>query len=312
MPLRAYIAALVLTVLCGRALASDTFGYSEAFDTLFSVDLTTRNAREIGPATLPPLPRLANIEGLTYNPAGVLYAVSDAGAVKTLLRISPTTGLATTVAPLSFGAQNVAAQLDLGLAFTCDGRLWMSSGNGSFWQVDPATGDATLVGDTGVTITGLAASGNLIYAAGSQGNNNLYQIDLSTAKATLVGAYGSGASYVTTASPAFDGSGQLWMILDFIPPPSGNAAPWSDLAQLNSLSGVLTDLGSITAPAQSESAANLEFIGLKGLAIMAPVCTAARPPADPTPALSWRGLVLLVGLMLLLAGTRLHRRRPIA
>ncbi len=311
MPLRAHIAALVLALSCGPALGADIVGYGEAFDILFRVDLNTRSAVEVGPATPPGLQRLANIEGLTFSPNGTLYAVSDANTVKTLLTIDSRTGLATVVGPLNLTGQNVNTQLDLSLAFTCDGRLWMASGNGSFWQVNQASGSATPVGNLGVKVTGMAANGSQLYAAGSQGNNTLYVIDPDSARATPVGPYGSGANYVTTASPGFDASGQLWAILDYVPPQPGvsTVAPWSDLAQLDADSGTLTNLGNITAPAGSQSAIDLQYIGLKGLAIAPVFCTATKQ-VDPTPASGPLGLALLTGLMMLLAGTRLRRRRP--
>jgi hypothetical protein len=303
MPLRAHIAALVLAAACGPALAADLFGYGEAFDTLYRVDLTTRSAQEIGRATPTGFPRLANIVGLTFSPDGQrLFAVSDANSVKSLLQINPNTGLATIVGSLNLGTSQ---QLDLGLAFTCDGNLWMSSGSGRFWQVNPTDATVTEIGNLGVKVTGLAAQGNVLYGAGSQGNNNLYRIDQGNAQATLVGAYGSGASYVSTASPAFDGSGQLWTILDYIPLPG---AQWSDLAQVDSGSGALTNLGSITA--QGSSVNDLEFIGLRGLAITPSVCLASRPGNDPAPALSWFGMAAMIALLTLIAGTRLGRRRP--
>ncbi|MDR3390044.1 MAG: hypothetical protein P4L92_23650 [Rudaea sp.] len=309
MPLRAHIAALVLALFCGPALGADIIGYGEAFnnvsgDTLYRVDLTAHTAQELGSAGfLNGQQPMVNLEGLTYSPGGQLYAVSD--ALKVLLRVNPLTGTATLVGPLNLAGQSVTQRLDLGLAFTCDGRLWLSAGNGNFWQVDPATGATAPVGNLGAKITGIAANGNQVYGAGSQGNNNLYLIDTATAQATAIGAYGSGASYVTTASPGFDASGQLWAILDYVPPEPGvtTVALWSDLAQLNATTGTLVDTGPIVGPS------DLEQIGLKGLAIAPPVCTAARP-GDPTPSMSAHGLTLLTLLLLLLAGTVLRRRRP--
>ncbi len=310
MPLRALIAVLVLAVYCGPALAADLIGYSEAFDTLYRIDLTTQSAQEIGRATPPALPRLANIEGLTYSPNGTLYAVSDASAVKTLLTIDPATGLASIVGNLNLTGQNASGQLDLGLAFTCDGALWLSSSNGGFWQINPANATSTYVGNLGVKITGLAAKGKALYGSGSQGNNTLYQIDPATAKATAIGAYGAGAGYITTASPAFDTSGQLWTILDYVPPPSGSIiAAWSDLATIDSSSGTLSDLGPITA--SGPSLADLQYIGLKGLAIASNSCVASRPGVDSTPTISWRGMLALITFLILFAGTRLRPKRPI-
>jgi hypothetical protein len=311
MPLRARLAALVFAVVCGPALA-DVIGYGEAFDTLYRIDLTTRTATEIGRATPPGAPRIANIEGLTVSPDGKLYAVSDADAVKTLLTIDPATGLATPVGVLNLSGGNVNRQLDLALAFTCDGRLWMSSGPGMFWQLDPVKATAIYLGNLGVKVTGLTALGNVLYGAGSQGDNHLYRIDPATATASAIGAYGSGAPAITTTSPAFDDAGRLWAVLDYVPPPNGSTqvAEWSDLAQILADSGELTDLGPITASGSSVN--DLAFIGLKGLAIPPGTCNARRPGVDPGPALSWPGLLGLIGLVALVAGTHLPRRRPIS
>jgi len=228
MPLRGFIAALVLGVFGADTAAADIIGYGEAYDTLYSVDLTTRQATEIGRATpVESAFRYATIEGLTFSPSGVLYAVSDAGAVKTLLTIDRNSGLATAIGTLNLGTDQ---QLDLGLAFTCDGALWMSAHTGDLWRVDPQQATATLVGNLGVTVTGLAARGTMLFAAGSQGNNNLYRVDPTGPHATLIGSYGSN-SYITAASPGFDGSGQLWAVLDYVPPQSDSdpVAEWSDL-----------------------------------------------------------------------------------
>jgi hypothetical protein len=305
MPLRAFLAALVLAV-AHVAAAADVVGYSEAFDTLFRVDLTTRTAQEIGRATPLGAPRYSIIDGLTFNPNGLLYGVSDAGAVKTLLRISNINGLAVRVGTLELGTDH---QLDLGLAFTADGHLWLSSSPGDFWQVDPATAAVTHVGNLGVKITGLTSVGNVLYGAGGQGNNNLYRIDPDTASASLVGAYGSGVSYVSAASPAFDDSGQLWVLLDYVPPLNPPTPEWSDLAR-GAASGTLDNLGPVTATANTPSFDDLQFIGLRGLAITPPVPGGGNANVSSTPALSWPALLALPLLLMLFAGTRLRRCRP--
>src|ERR1700761_8049674 len=203
MPLRAFIAALVFVVALAPARAADTLAYSESFDTLFRVDLTAHTATKIGQATPPGATRFANIEGLTLTPGGSLYGVSDGNGTKTLLVIDPTTGLASAVGTLSLPGGNTSGQLDLGMAATCDGKLWLSSGtgaasgNGLFWQIDPSSAAATLVGELGAKITGIAAHGNKVYGAGGQGNNNLYTIDTASGAAALIGAYGT-TNYITT------------------------------------------------------------------------------------------------------------------
>lgn len=311
MPLRTILVVLVLGVFASQARAGDIFGYGEAFNVLYSVDLTTNTAVQIGGAGTINGQAIANIEGLTFNPSGALYAVSDAGAAKTLLTIDKNTGLASAIGTLDLGTAN---QLDLALAFTCDGKLWMSASTGQFWSVDPATANVTALGNLGVKLTGLAARGSALFGTGSQGNNNLYSIDPVKATATLIGSYQS-ADYITTVSPGFDPSGQLWALLDYVPPQPGNTAvaPWSDLAKLSASSGALANLGSITPPApintNSPTYLNLYQIGLKGLAIPNGVCAATANTVS-TPALSWRGIVALMALVLLLGGTRLLQRRP--
>jgi hypothetical protein len=308
MPLRGFIAAFVLGVLATQADAADPIGYAEAFDTLYSVDLVTHQATEIGRATPPESnTRFANISGLTFNPGGALYAVSDAGATKTLLTIDPNTGLATVVGALDLGSTD---QLDLGLAFTCDGALWMSAHTGDFWRVNPQTGSVGHVGNLGVTVTGLAASRGKLYAAGGQGNNNLYIVDPNNATATPVGSFDS-TKYITTTSFGFDGSGQIWSVLDYVPPQTDTTPvqPWSDLGQI-SPEGALDILAPIT-PAQSQSSADLEYIGLKGLAIPSGICAAAVSLTS-APTLSWYGLAILLALLALVGGTRARRRHPIS
>jgi hypothetical protein len=306
MPLRGFIAALVFAIAGGPAFAADPFGYGEAFDTLYSVDLVTHQASEIGRAT--PVEsgfRYANVEGLTFSPAGTLYAVSDAHAVKTLLTIDRGTGLATAIGTLDLGTDQ---ELDLGLAFTCDGALWMSASTGDLWRVDPQQVTATHIGNLGVTVTGLAARGSVLYAAGGQGNNNLYRVNTTTAQATPVGTYGSN-TYITATSPGFDGTGQLWAVLDYVPPQhdSDPVAEWSDLAQLSS-AGALNDLGAIM-PSLPQWSIDLQYIGLRGLAIPSGICAPAGPAVTATPALSWRGITGLLVLIVLVSGTRLRRSR---
>jgi hypothetical protein len=308
--LRAFIAALVFAVACGQVRAADVVGYSEAYDTLYRVNLTTQSAQEIGRATPLSAARYSIIDGLTYSPDGRLFAVADARGTKSLLQISASTGLATIVGSINLGS---SVEEDVGLAFTADGKLWLSTRGGDFFQINPTNGTATLVGNLGVTVTGMTSRGNALYAAGSQGNNNLYQIDPATAHATLIGEYGTSINYVTAASPAFDASGQLWIILDYVPPPSDanpTAAKWSDLSR-NSVAGngTLLNLGPITAPANSISAGDLEFIGLRGFAIVPPSGGTAVT-TEPTPALGTPALACLILLFAVFAGTRLGRHRP--
>ena len=319
MPLRAFIATLVLAV-SGTHANAGTVAYGEAFDTLYSIDLSTRIATPVGAAGTWSGASIANVEGLTFGPNGKLYAVSDT-LLKALMTIDPATGLANVIGPLGGGSglgdsgQGTFDVLDLGMTFTCDGRLWLSSGfTGSFRQIDPGTGAATKIGNLGATITGLTARGNQVFGAGSQDDPNLYSIDLSTGHATSVGPYGQGLNPITTASPGFDTSGKLWSVLDNVPPlPPTQTPQWSTLATISS-KGTLAAVGDITTPTGMKypsSVTQLPYVGLKGLAITSP-CNVARAAAtvDPAPATSPMSLSALILLVLLGAETCWRRRRP--
>jgi len=314
MPLRAFIATLVLAV-SGIQANAGTVAYGEAFDTLYSIDLSTRNATPVGAAGSWSGASIANVEGLTFGPNGKLYAVSDT-LLKALMTIDPATGLANVIGPLSLGdsGQGTFDVLDLGMTFTCDGRLWLSSGfTGSFWQVDPGTGSTTRIGNLGATITGLTARGNQVFGAGSQDDPNLYSINLATGTATSVGPYGLGLNPITTVSPGFDTAGKLWSVLDNVPPlPPTQTPQWSTLATI-SAKGVLATVGDITTPTgikYPSSVTELPYVGLKGLAITSP-CNVAKAAAaiDPAPATSPLSLSALILLVLLASGTSWRRRR---
>jgi hypothetical protein len=318
MPLRAVIASLVLAVTSVAANA-ETIAYGEAFDTLYAFELSTRNAVPVGRAGTYGGTTLANIEGLTFSPDGQhLYAVSDT-LLKVLMTVDRNTGAASVVGPLGGNAglgdtgQGNFNVLDLGMSFTCDGKLWLSSGaTGSLWEVDPATANATKVGNLGVTITGLTARGNELIGAGSHDDPNLYLIDPKTAKATAIGGYGAAVTPITTASPGFEPSGQLWSVLDNVPPlPPLNTQPqWSSLATI-STHGNLTVVGDIMTPSGQKYPTNvteLPYVGLKGMAIASP-CSIAAAVRAPAPALSVVGSAILAFLLALLAGTSLRLRR---
>jgi hypothetical protein len=318
MPLRAVIASLLLAVF-SVSVRAETVAYGEAFDTLYAFDLSTRAAAPLGPAGSWGGTPIANVSGLTFSPQGQLYAVSDT-LLKVLMTIDRGTGAASVIghlggdAGLGESGQGAFNVLDLGLSFTCDGRLWLSAGaTGSFWQVDPATAGVTKVGNLGVTITGLTARGNQLYGAGSQDDPSLYAIDINSAHATAIGTYGAAIDPVTTASPGFDSTGQLWSVLDDVPPlPPQNTQPqWSSLAKV-STNGSLTIVGDIATPSGLKyptNATQLPYVGLKGLAIASPCSVAAVAVSAPAPALSAAASAILALLLLLIAGTSLRLRR---
>ena len=84
------------------------------------------------------------------------------------------------------------------------------------YEIDSTTGDATLIGDTGLAnITGIAFQPNTGLLLAHQNNRltdngNLYRLDLTTAAATLIGSTGITASDIAFAA---DGSLFAWMEL---------------------------------------------------------------------------------------------------
>lgn len=134
---------------------------------------------------------------------GNLFGVQETG--NRLIRIDSETGAVTPVGPLG------TAVGDMGLAFDGDGALWMSveAPTPQLLSVDPASGAATFVGNTGFAITGLAASGDDVFGLRSDGF--LLDVDVVTANVTLIGDLGLNGSF--EGGIAFDADGVLWGLM---------------------------------------------------------------------------------------------------
>ena len=301
----ACLAAAGMFVLFASGARGQTTAYAEAFDTLYSVDLSGHTATEIGPAGTYAGQIIANLGGLSYSFDGTLYAV--AGGLNALARIDPSTGAATVVGSFGLNGQGDPQRndaLDLSMTFGCDGTLWLASAYaGKLWTVDPGTGATTLVGSTGHTITGLIARGPLLFGAGGRGDNTYYRIDTQTGAATAIGSFGD-SGWINSVSMSFDDEGTLFAVLNYVPPAPGSTMvpDWSDLATIDPSSGALTIIGPITGPD------SLSQVGMKGFAIGPPRCIAGNliPHRAPIGTPPW-----LAGLVLLLvaaAGWRLRHR----
>jgi Ca2+-binding RTX toxin-like protein len=152
---------------------------SDGDDQLYSIDLTTGVATAIGPTGFD------DVEGLSFDANGVLYAVDD--ITDQLLTCSVTTGACQVVGPLG------VTFTDLGMTFDRAGNLWMSTEAPTpeiFYRINPTTGQATAVGPQGQDVTGLAASGTTIYGLADT-TNELVTIDPATGAASLVGPLGT-------------------------------------------------------------------------------------------------------------------------
>src|SRR4051812_29569631 len=131
--------------------------------------------------------------------ASTLYGSSfGSEQTSTFWSLDQNTGVATGISLLS-GMTELASDTRPG-SF----RIWGISGFGHFvFQLDPASGNQSLIGFTSADITALAfnAANGILYGTGS---GRLYQIDPSTAAATLVG--NTGFSQFTCLGADLNGS----------------------------------------------------------------------------------------------------------
>ena len=147
-----YLSLLLLTLILIPVSASAVTGFSvrsDEGDDLFMIDLETGDATPIGPTGF------GDIECLTFNLEGdTLYGVNDDGD-GLLVTCSPETGACSEVGSLGVEAG------ECGIAFDCDGNLFVSSGGGGeeavFYSVNPETGQATEIGFQGLNVRGLTA-----------------------------------------------------------------------------------------------------------------------------------------------------------
>ncbi len=263
----------VLAILSAATGANaQTVGYAAGYDTLYRVNLEGGAATAVGkfgsvPNGAGSVP-ISDVEGLAFSPAGELYAVSDARDL--LIKVDTATGRATTIGSLGLRGQggNQFDNLDFGLAFTCDGRLWLSSDvSRQLWLVNPATGATTLVGDTGQPISGLASWNGELYGVGVFDRHNVYRIDTATAQATLVGRLGTSFT-VYDAGADFDSQGRLWITLDSLAPPEGLPSVYrEELTRVDIANGATLDTRLITG-----IGSGINIVQMEGLAIAAPSC----------------------------------------
>jgi hypothetical protein len=301
-PLLDRLFAGLMLLLPLNALA-DPVGFVAGFDRLYRVDLGTGQATAVGAIGF------NDVDGLAFAPDGTLYGVADAtagsgsGLSDLLIRINTTTGAGTLVGPLSgLSGTGPGGGLDYGLAFTCDGRLWMSSDStGQFWEVTPASGQVRFVGNTGTSLSGLGARGNDVFGVGVQlgsgdaSQQATYRVDLATAAVSRIGGLGV-ADTLSGAGADFDASGTFWATLDSQPPDFNRA---SRIARIDLISGSATVTGSVIGIQDNISA--------RGLALAPPGgCTVIPVASDPS-SVPGPGLPMLVLLGALAAAIGLRR-----
>lgn len=218
--MRALISIFVIVNLFLGVCYSDTYGYSIAsgnFESeanqLVRINMQTGSYEALGYMG----DTYKSIEGLAISRTGNLYGADD--NTKTLVRVSLDS---ISVFPVrnvqqNLGLGNDPSQFDFGLTFGCDANLYMvTKSDQGFYRVDPNTGNASLIGRTGMSFTALASWAGKFYGIAS-GTQELYSIDKLTGFPTLIGSLGSlgdGDVELTNAGLSFDESGQLWMLMD--------------------------------------------------------------------------------------------------
>ncbi|GAB4173683.1 MAG: hypothetical protein Kow0020_08960 [Wenzhouxiangellaceae bacterium] len=206
---------------------------------------------------------------------GVLYAVNnDDGSIGT---VDLSTGVYTSNATLT----GISAGTLTGLAWDPTTGVWYLTVGNELYTVDPDTGIATLIGDTGLSILieiKFDAAGQL-YAVDIS-DDSLYAIDKTTASATLIGPLGFNLNFAQGMAYDYaDNTMWAWMYQ------GGGLVDWGTI---DLSTGAATSFVNFTNNGPEAAGAILGGFGGGGI-----------PDIEPVPTLSATGLIVLV---LVLAG----------
>jgi hypothetical protein len=293
----------------GGAAAPDikagNLAYLAGFSNLFRLDLSTGVATALGSNYgFAGGVQIADMDSLAFAADGTLYGVADSPR-PALFRVSTATGRATLVAQFRQDGQLIDGNenLNAAIAFTCSGKLLMSSrAQDRLWEVDAATAAVRPIGPLSADIGGIAALGTELLALGVGGSQGLFSLSESSGESTRVPGPLSDRS-IPAGTIAFQSDGRLFGVFDLYP----TARP------------VLLELSPVNGAAIKETVlSGAEFTAanstpVRGLAIAPPACAPLVGPgaAAPIPALDLRGLLLLaalLGLSLLALRSRLASR----
>jgi uncharacterized protein DUF4394 len=286
--------ALLVAVLgaAGAAPAAAQTAYSvqsDGDDRLYRIDLATGVATAIGASGFGDLESFAFAPGCT-----TLYAVDDVRDV--LVTCNMANGSCRAVGNLGVDIT------DTGLSFGPDGALYMSTDAPKnptrLYRLDTVTGRATLVGDQGQEVTGLAGDMTTLYGLGGDGRDNLVKIDTTTGAATEIGPLGTVA--LDDGGIDFDAHGVLWGI---------DAGSGRHLTGPSQIFTVDPATGRATVVRTVVSPGGRPLNGFEGLAIADGICTqlGRAPSVLELPVASGWGLAALALALLASAFVALRR-----
>ena len=199
---------ICLLAFVGYANATP-IGYSvdTISDTLYTIDLGTGATTAVGsPGSL----GFGDVEGLSFQPGtGTLFGLDDSS--DKLITINLVTGVGSAVGSLGFNFR------DAGLSFDSSGNLFASSdgGDNGVYSVNPITGAATFLSNSGPDPFALAFADDTLYGvsedSGCSGSAAcLVSVDRTTGVSTEIGS--TGLTNIDEGGLAFDLLGNLWFV----------------------------------------------------------------------------------------------------
>ena len=209
------LAFCLATSTQGAPILYGATGSGSGTGTLVTINLLTGAATTVGPLN-DSLGQNYRITGLAFDPmSGVLYGSSNNQSPTnpgSLVTIDPSTAIVTFVGSFGIPAQTMAD-----LTFAPNGTLygWLEGNDDSLFTINKGTGQATLVGWSGISTygSGLAANAQgVIYLAGQGVAGDFHVIDATTGVATyvatLIGSGLNGSNAI--GAMAFSPSGTLY------------------------------------------------------------------------------------------------------
>jgi len=171
---------------------------SDADDRLYRIDLLSGAATMIGPVGS------QDVEGLSFDPNGVLYGVDDEG--QRLITIDLDTGAGMVIANIATSVE------DIGLAFDGAGVCWLTSSEprANLYSVNPQTAALTLEDFLPKAVNGLAAENGFLYGLAVNGSTTILRIEPAGGSVITLGSLS--LPDVDDGGLDFDAAGTLWGI----------------------------------------------------------------------------------------------------